>query len=194
MWSGLPEQERREWENKAREEERRQIEAIKERVEAGASGEGVEEAEAGDEIVPEDDEEDKSLLALQLPFARVTKIIKLNNDLVKISRDACFLMARVTELFVERSVIEAAGTTARAGRKTVMLSDILASMRNSPNPEAMQAFVDELMLPPPKDESKPKPKPKPKRAPIAKKRKDASGEAAPAAKVAKAAAAEAEGA
>ena len=122
----------------------------------------------------------------------MTKIIKLNNDLVKISRDACFLMARVTELFVERSVIEAAGTTARAGRKTVMLSDILASMRNSPNPEAMQAFVDEMMLPPPKHESKPKPKPK--RAPSAKKRKDASGEGAPAAKVAKAAAAEAEGA
>lgn len=191
MWSGLPEQERREWETKAREEEKRQIEAIKERVEAGASGD-VEEAEAGDEIAPEDEEEDKNLLALQLPFARVTKIIKLNNDLVKISRDACFLMARVTELFVERSVIEAAGTTARAGRKTVMLSDILASMRNSPNPEAMQAFVDEMMLPPPKDESKPKPKPK--RAPSAKKRKDASGEGAPAAKVAKAAAAEAEGA
>ena len=114
-------------ESKAREEEKRQIEAIKERVEAGASGESVEEAEAGDEIAPEDDEEDKNLLALQLPFARVTKIVKLNNDLVKISRDACFLMARVTELFVERSVIEAAGTTARAGRKTVMLSDILAS-------------------------------------------------------------------
>ena len=73
--------------------------------------------------------------------ARVTKIIKLNGDLLKISRDACFLTARVTELFLERAVVDAAGTTSKAGRKTVTLRDIVTSMRGHPNPEALQAFV-----------------------------------------------------
>ena len=71
----------------------------------------------------------------------MTKIIKLNGDLLKISRDACFLTARVTELFLERAVVEAAGEAARGGRKTVTLKDIITSMRNHPNPESLQAFV-----------------------------------------------------
>ena len=86
--------------------------------------------------------------------ARVTKIIKLNGDLIKISRDACFLTARVTELFLERVVADAASTTSTAGRKTVTLRDIVTSMRGHPNPEALQAFVG---APPP-------PRPPPHRA------------------------------
>ena len=174
MWTALSEQERRDWDNKAREEERRQFQELKDRTESGggtsAEGEEVSVAAGGGDS----DEEDRSLLALQLPFgapprrarethqsapecraclgsavnsvplppaARVTKIIKLNGDLLKISRDACFLTARVTELFLERAVVEAAGEAARGGRKTVTLKDIITSMRNHPNPESLQAFV-----------------------------------------------------
>ena len=92
--------------------------------------------------------------------ARVTKIIKLNVDLLKISRDACFLTARVTELFLERAVVDAAGTTSKAGRKTVTLRDIVTSMRGHPNPEALQAFVG--AAPP-----HPHPRPNPNRGPRA---------------------------
>jgi len=201
LWNLLPEQERREWDNKAREEEKRYIQELRDRPD-GASAEGEEAAgvsQAGDES----DEEGRNLLALQLPFgahssrgrtapcsrrvprrpphapppfrdppstrhanimsrhrptgpraARVTKIIKLNGDLIKISRDACFLTARVTELFLERVVADAASTTSTAGRKTVTLRDIVTSMRGHPNPEALQAFVG---APPP-------PRPPPHRA------------------------------
>ena len=170
LWSALPEQERREWDNKAREEEKRLIQELKDRPDGAGEEAGV--SQAGDES----EEEDRNLLALQLPFgarlsrrtapfsrqmprrpiaplpwvhrrrppppaARVTKIIKLNGDLLKISRDACFLTARMTEFFLERAVMEAAGTTARAGRKTVTLRDIITSMRGHANPEALQAFV-----------------------------------------------------
>lgn len=180
LWNLLPEQERREWDNKAREEEKRYIQELRDRPD-GASAEGEEAAgvsQAGDES----DEEERNLLALQLPFARVTKIIKLNGDLIKISRDACFLTARVTELFLERVVADAASTTSTAGRKTVTLRDIVASMRGHPNPEALQAFVDELLLPPPKEEAGAA-KPKPKRAAGSKKRASPApgeGEASPA--------------
>ena len=92
--------------------------------------------------------------------ARVTKIIKLNGDLLKVSRDACFLTARVTELFLERAVVDAAGTTSKAGRKTVTLRDIVTSMRGHPNPEALQAFVG--ATPP-----HPHPRPNPNRGPRA---------------------------
>mmetsp|Transcript_41288 Transcript_41288/g.99194 ORF Transcript_41288/g.99194 Transcript_41288/m.99194 type:complete len:254 (+) Transcript_41288:53-814(+) len=166
LWNLLPEQERREWDNRAREAEKLYIQELRDRPD-GASAEGEEAgvSQAGDES----DEEERNLLALQLPFARVTKIIKLNGDLLKISRDACFLTARVTELFLERAVVDAAGTTSKAGRKTVTLRDIVTSMRGHPNPEALQAFVDELLLPPPKEEAGAA-KPKPKRAPSSKKR------------------------
>ena len=66
MWNLLPEQERREWDNKAREEEKRYIQELRDRPD-GASAEGEEAAgvsQAGDES----DEEERNLLALQLPF------------------------------------------------------------------------------------------------------------------------------
>ena len=66
LWNLLPEQERREWDNKAREEEKRYIQELRDRPD-GASAEGEEAAgvsQAGDES----DEEERNLLALQLPF------------------------------------------------------------------------------------------------------------------------------
>lgn len=65
LWNLLPEQERREWDNRAREEEKRYIQELRDRPD-GASGEGEEAgaSQAGDES----DEEERNLLALQLPF------------------------------------------------------------------------------------------------------------------------------
>ena len=65
LWNLLPEQERREWDNRAREVEKLYIQELRDRPD-GASAEGEEAgvSQAGDES----DEEERNLLALQLPF------------------------------------------------------------------------------------------------------------------------------
>eukprot|EP00966_Prymnesium_polylepis_P231024 5346324-Prymnesium_polylepis.1 len=44
-------------------------------------------------------------LAVALPLARVTKIIKLNTEIVKIGRDACFLVRAARHRTLGRAVL-----------------------------------------------------------------------------------------
>ena len=60
LWSVLPEQERREWDNRAREEEKRVVQELKDRPDGEEAGTSQASFES--------DEEDRNLLALQLPF------------------------------------------------------------------------------------------------------------------------------
>lgn len=104
LWKALPDNERREWEDKASEEQKRYLQECTERVAAGASasaaGDGDEPSVSGLEDLP-----------VQLPLARVTKIIRLNKEVMKAGRDACYLITKATESFLERSTWEAARVT-----------------------------------------------------------------------------------
>eukprot|EP00326_Haptolina_ericina_P039743 CAMPEP_0181232816 /NCGR_PEP_ID=MMETSP1096-20121128/35967_1 /TAXON_ID=156174 ORGANISM="Chrysochromulina ericina, Strain CCMP281" /NCGR_SAMPLE_ID=MMETSP1096 /ASSEMBLY_ACC=CAM_ASM_000453 /LENGTH=209 /DNA_ID=CAMNT_0023327201 /DNA_START=6 /DNA_END=635 /DNA_ORIENTATION=+ len=159
QWKALPEVERRDFEDRATEEQKRYLAAcIKERQERCTADEAVEEE--GDEPTMGAEE-----LAVQLPLARITKIIRLNNEIVKIGRDACFLVTKATEQFLERATWEAAKATTRAQRKTIFCRDVVASMSEHPNPESMQIFIEELQPKPPPDAAPPS---KPTRAPAKK--------------------------
>ena len=59
---------------------------------------------------------------------------------------------KATELFLESCAWEAHRVTTRQQRKTIQFSDIITSMKENPNPESMQVFVDEYQPPQPKEQ------------------------------------------
>eukprot|EP00128_Syssomonas_multiformis_P002485 Colp12_sorted_trinity150504_noHs@3519 len=62
--------------------------------------------------------------SVQLPLARVKKIMKSDPDVNMISQDSLFLVARATELFVEHFAQKAQLNTSKAKRKTVQYKDL----------------------------------------------------------------------
>ena len=163
MWKALLAEEKKEWEERAaaaREVYLREcVEKEQAKKDAGAGagdgegeGEGEGEEDEDEEVpkkgaggrIPEADEE---WLAVQLPMARVSRILRYNKDVAKISRDACFLVTKSTEAFLERRVSDAARLTARQNRKTIMLKDLLTSLEQSDNVDALQYFIDEFQPP-----------------------------------------------
>lgn len=125
----------------------------------------------------------RELSRIQFPYARVLKVMKLQDEVGNVNKLAGVVVNKALECFVERCVLEAASFTARKGRKTIYLKDVLGSMKAHANPEAMQHFVEEFQIPPPPAEPKKKPK---KRASGAKKKEAAKPGAAEAAGAAKA--------
>jgi len=145
-WKALSEQERKEWEDKAAEEQKRYLQECIERASSDPSaladsGESEGESEGGD---GEGADAGDDVLTLRVPQARVTRILRCNKDIGKISRDACFLVGKATEDFLEQCVADASRVTARSGRKTIMMRDIITSMREAKNPDALQIFLDEF--------------------------------------------------
>ena len=61
---------------------------------------------------------------------------------MKIGRDACFLVTKAAEQFLERATWDAARSTIRNQRKTIAHRDVVASMREHANPESMQIFYE----------------------------------------------------
>eukprot|EP00316_Scyphosphaera_apsteinii_P009057 CAMPEP_0119326412 /NCGR_PEP_ID=MMETSP1333-20130426/68333_1 /TAXON_ID=418940 /ORGANISM="Scyphosphaera apsteinii, Strain RCC1455" /LENGTH=253 /DNA_ID=CAMNT_0007334719 /DNA_START=95 /DNA_END=856 /DNA_ORIENTATION=+ len=174
-WKALSEQERREWEDKATEAQQKYLKECMERAAAACDGEdeveGKREAQgdADGDMDCENSEDghvndDDDMQTLTLPLARVTRIVRCNKDIGKIGRDACFLVVKATEHFLERCVTEALRATARRNAKTIMLRDILTSMRERPDRESVQIFLDEFqplkeMNPPSKKSSSGKKRP-----------------------------------
>jgi len=158
-WKALSEQERREWEEKALAEQKAFFGAAREKAAAELDGDDAADDDDDDGPRKGYSEEVDELATLELPISRVARLMKLNKDVLKTSKDAHFAMAKTTQFFAERCVKEAAAGTARQGRKTVYMRDLVASMKNNPNPEAMQVFVEEFEAPPPKEDAK-KPKKK----------------------------------
>ena len=162
MFKALPGAQRRVFEAKAVEQQKRYFKECREKalaaIEAGAAmaddddGEEEEDDNGDEEGEGEAEGEANDEVRVQLPLARVTRIIKLHPDTGKYGREACFMVVKATEAFLERTVWEAAATATRSQRKTIMLRDITGSMRRNPNPESMQAFVEEFQPIPPKPE------------------------------------------
>jgi len=192
MWRALPDEEKKEWEERAVLTQKRFLQECldKERAEGGeGGGDGEADADADAEADADADadadderrekggggltiEDSEDALSVHLPQARVSRILRCNKDVGKISRDACFLVAKATEQFLERRVFEAARLTARQSRKTIMVRDILTSMQQSDSVEALQLFIDEFQ--PPGEPRMPKPS---KRAPSEPRRPSAAGKA-----------------
>ena len=95
LWKALPESERKEYETRADEEQKRYLDECFNKYKSGG-------ADLAEDLAEEEEEDSApervgaEELAVQLPLARVTKIIKLNNELVKIGRDACFLVTKAS--------------------------------------------------------------------------------------------------
>ena len=67
--------------------------------------------------------EEKTEKLLQVPFARVKHIMKMDPDLTVMKADAVFAISKAVELFVESLAVECYSYTERAGKKIVSKAD-----------------------------------------------------------------------
>ena len=81
-------------------------------------------------------------------------------QVTKISRDACFLVAKAAERFLAERAWEAQRICKRQRRKTIHVSDLVTAITDHPNPESVHFLCDELKSPPPPQAPKSKGRPK----------------------------------
>jgi histone H3/H4 len=86
-------------------------------------------ADSDSELNEREDEEKTT--KLQLPLARVRKIIKSDPDVKKISNDASILIAHSTELFIHFILREGYQITTDDGRKTLQYKDLAMSVQEN---------------------------------------------------------------
>jgi len=84
-----------------------------------------------------------SAITLQLPIARVKKIIKLDKDVNKFTSDSQFSIAKATELFLEYFVTEAYKSTKRDGRKILQYRDLASCVQDMDNLEFLSDIIPE---------------------------------------------------
>uniref|UniRef100_A0A6B2LU07 Chromatin accessibility complex protein 1 n=1 Tax=Arcella intermedia TaxID=1963864 RepID=A0A6B2LU07_9EUKA len=82
-----------------------------------------------------------SSVNLQLPLARVKRIIKSDPDVKLISSDAAFLIAKSTELFLEHLVKEAYQETQKHKRKALLYSDISSVVKERDELEFLNLVI-----------------------------------------------------
>uniref|UniRef100_A0A7S4F5T9 HMG box domain-containing protein n=1 Tax=Chrysotila carterae TaxID=13221 RepID=A0A7S4F5T9_CHRCT len=154
QWNALADADRKRWEQKATEAQERYLSECMKRsasaVEGDAEADGDGDAEGDSDGEGDDDaaakrdprdDADGEMLKLELPQSRVTKVVRCNKDVGKISRDANFLIAKAAEFFLERRVSETALETARQHRKIILLRDFIAALSLNKNPQALQVFI-----------------------------------------------------
>ncbi|CAG9862002.1 unnamed protein product [Phyllotreta striolata] len=70
---------------------------------------------------------------LRLPLARIKHIMKSDPDCGLISHESVFLVAKVTEMFIELLAIEAGKNVGKNKRKTVLKRDVEVAIENIPS-------------------------------------------------------------
>uniref|UniRef100_A0A7S4BRL9 HMG box domain-containing protein n=1 Tax=Chrysotila carterae TaxID=13221 RepID=A0A7S4BRL9_CHRCT len=111
QWNALADADRKRWEQKATEAQERYLSECMKRsasaVEGDAEADGDGDAEGDSDGEGDDDaaakrdprdDADGEMLKLELPQSRVTKVVRCNKDVGKISRDANFLIAKAAEV------------------------------------------------------------------------------------------------
>ena len=122
------------WRNKSDEEKRKYAEM--------AEKEAAEAAEKMDVDGEEDEgnnQEEKEKSALTIPLSMVRKIILLDRDVKKVSKEAVETIAISTEAFLEFLALESGKIAASLSRKAIRFEDVHAAARKFPPLE----FVDE---------------------------------------------------
>jgi histone H3/H4 len=78
-----------------------------------------------------------------LPLARVKRIIKSDPDVKLISSDACFLVAKATELFMDYLVQETYKRTKRENRKVIQYKDLSKTIKETDELEFLGDILPE---------------------------------------------------
>lgn len=101
-----------------------------ERIQAVIDQEKARRAEADDGADEDAIDEDKpkpeqSVHTLVLPMARIKRLMKMDEDVKIISKEAIAVTTKATELFVARFALKCASTTSLRGGRTVGINDVL---------------------------------------------------------------------
>ncbi|PKU66067.1 transcriptional activator HAP5-like isoform X3 [Dendrobium catenatum] len=93
---------------------------------------------------------DAGVLTPSFPTGRVKRIIKMDEDIKKVSSEALFLISLSTELFIEFMAEKAGNAAARKRRKTVKLEDLRTAITgHSPTADFLLDCLPETSKPPP---------------------------------------------
>jgi len=85
----------------------------------------------------------KGTALVQLPLARVKRIIKTDSDIKLIGSDAVVLIAKATELFLEYLVVEAYNKTKEEKRKILQYKDLARLVRETDELEFLDDMIPE---------------------------------------------------
>lgn len=99
-----------------------------ERIQAVIDKEKARREEAGDADDANDEEKPKpeqSLHALVLPLARIKRLMKMDDNVKIISKEAIAVTTKATELFIARFALKCASTASLRGGRTVGINDVL---------------------------------------------------------------------
>lgn len=121
------------WRNKSDEEKRKYAEMAEKEAAEAAEKMDVDGEEDGNN----DGEKEKG--ALTIPLSMVRKIILLDEDVKKVSKEAVENVAVATEAFLEFLALESGKVAASLNRKAIRFEDVHAAARKFPPLE----FVDE---------------------------------------------------
>jgi len=78
---------------------------------------------------------------LQLPVARVKKLMKMDKDLLACSNESVVLITKATELFIKMVSERALEETHKAKRKTVQYDDLANAVKKNDEFEFLQDVV-----------------------------------------------------
>lgn len=78
---------------------------------------------------------------LVIPKAAVKRIMKLDGDVNQVANDAVILVAKATELFMDKFTREAYAQSVRKNRRTLKYEDVADARVNDPSLEFMKGVI-----------------------------------------------------
>eukprot|EP00455_Lapot_gusevi_P021975 TRINITY_DN22924_c0_g1_i1.p1 TRINITY_DN22924_c0_g1~~TRINITY_DN22924_c0_g1_i1.p1 ORF type:complete len:316 (+),score=83.31 TRINITY_DN22924_c0_g1_i1:65-1012(+) len=121
LWRKMTDEEKKPYEDLVKQDkERYEREVQEKKLELESKGSSA--AAAGDEDVENDDNEESSsssLTSTDLPVARVKKILRMDDDVKNVGKEATFLITKAAELFLQYLGRQTARVTESHGKKTI---------------------------------------------------------------------------
>lgn len=145
MWNALPESDKQKWQDYAKQTKAERGTDRKKKPKVD-----VEDAEAGDE------ESEQSVF----PVARLKKLLKVDDDISSLAKEAIAVVGKASELFLKQLAYDCAKTATKHGKKTISAEFFDETARSNSQYEFLRdtyraADIPTSALPPPK---KPAPK------------------------------------
>lgn len=83
---------------------------------------------------------------LIFPLARIKRIVKYDEEVKAVNKDALLLITKATELFVGRMAVKTASTTAQRGGRTIKLNDVLQTIHTNDFMDFLQMDFPKPMI------------------------------------------------